>query len=439
MDTNSIWVYVFVVSSFFVSCAGVSLNLTASTIIPRKHQEVTLTCIFDDPPRASYTVYIRQIYGFSSYRQIAYFRQTTSVCSTYAYDLFGILETTGTLCGSGTNTANSKSKEYVATITLIVGEMTDYLCTSNYNRKYYYSNFVNLRTINKVECASLNISGGGDVLTVTEGKQYDGFTCSTGDANLELEVRLKLNDTSSTDLSVRKLKSAARIERRPTFCSHLANEQANTFITSISLAYVPERRHDGNYVYCSARNSEMGTSEEVTSNKIRLIVQFGPLEQEMSFNTDEVFYTVAESDSLTITCSVDCNPTCTYIWTYLDRGIATGSRLSLIHITEQEAGYYKCSARNPGSGITADKYFKLRVESSSFTVGAAAGIGVAVGVVVTSVVAVVTCLLVRRGIKCSRRKNTGVEKHTYANTGMQNLASREYKIFKPKIYLYSVF
>ncbi|XP_041361845.1 putative pregnancy-specific beta-1-glycoprotein 7 [Gigantopelta aegis] len=263
--------------------------------------------------------------------------------------------------------------------------MTNYYCTTyiDYDQAYH-SNFVHFTTINKVEYASLTISGGGDVLTVTEGKQYDGFTCSTGDASPEPEISLKLNDPSSTVLPVRKLKSRTRIERRPTFCSHLANDETNTFITSISVTYVPEREHDGKYVYCSARNSEMGISDKVTSNKIRLIVQYA--------------YTVDESESLTVKCSADCKPSCTYTWSYLDRGIATGSRLHLTHITRQEAGYYKCMARNPRSGITADKHFKLHVESkytlfkSYFSVGVAVGVGVAIGLGMSVVAVVIYCV-----------------------------------------------
>ncbi|XP_041361733.1 uncharacterized protein LOC121377712 [Gigantopelta aegis] len=397
---------------------GLTMKLTTSTVTPKHHQEVTLSCTVGDAAGFTYRVHIRRVQGRNSYSNLANFYQKASQCTANKIELSELVGTTSTFCGSGTSNTTSTSKEYGITIAVNVGEMTDYYCTIyiDYDQNYY-SNFVNLTAINKVECASLNISGGGDVLTVTEGKEYDGFTCNTGNANPEPEISLKLNDTSSTDLSVRKLKSRTRIEGRLTFCSHLANDETNTFLTSINVAYVPERCHDGNYVYCSARNSEMGINEEVTSNSIRLIVQYGPLESGMTFNLAEDTYTIDESGSVTVNCSVNCKPDCTYTWTYLDRGISTGNCLHLTNITRQEAGYYKCTARNPGSGITADKYFKLYVENSCFPVRVAVGPGVVIGLAVGIVAVTIYCVARRQ---CAQSTTSKKGDHVYDSTSVRN-------------------
>ncbi|XP_041360912.1 uncharacterized protein LOC121377101 isoform X3 [Gigantopelta aegis] len=418
MDTSSVCLNVFVLSAMTVCIAGFSLKLAASTVTPQIRQEVTLTCILDDARGFNNSVQIRnERHRHHFLQNIAYFYYSRSVCNSNVNDFDMQALPIRALCGLGTNTTYSTSKEYSLKMLLNVGEIAHYYCSAYNNGQDYYSKPVQMTSTNKVECACLSISGGGDVLTVTEGKQYDGFKCSTGDASPEPEIRLKLNDTSSANLSVRMLNTTARRERRPAYCSHVSIYDAFALITNTNLAYVPDRGHDGKHVYCSARNSEMGTNEEeVTSNKIRLIVQFGPLETEMTFDPAEDTYTVDESGSLTVNCSADCNPACTYIWTYLDRGIATGSRLSLIHITEQEAGYYKCTARNPGSGITADKYFKLYVEYSFFSIGPAAGVGVAVGVVVTSIVAVVICCVARRLTKVPQRSKSKRRENAHQNT-----------------------
>ncbi|XP_041360657.1 pregnancy-specific beta-1-glycoprotein 8-like [Gigantopelta aegis] len=158
----------------------------------------------------------------------------------------------------------------------------------------------------------------------------------------------------------------------------------------------------------------------------------GPLESDMTLNPAEDTYTVDESGSLTVNCSADCKPGCTYTWSYLDRGIATGSRLHLTHITEQEAGYYRCTARNPGSGITADKYFKLYVENSSFPVRVVVGLGVVIGLAVGVVAVTIYCVARRQ---CAQSTTSKKGDHVYESTSVRNNGNQNeetnYEVLRP--------
>ncbi|XP_041347012.1 uncharacterized protein LOC121366757 [Gigantopelta aegis] len=262
----------------------------------------------------------------------------------------------------------------------------------------------------KAECASLTTPEDVEVLTVTEGKDKT-FTCRIGGASPEPEVKLRLNGTSTTDPSVRKVSTSVASQSGETLCRPRKYDRYSP-LTTTQFGYSPDRRHDGKFVYCSARNSKMGINDEVTSNKIRLIVQYGPIGKDIAFKPDGAFYTVQESESVTVTCFTDCNPSCTYAWAYQDKVIVYGSRLFLPAATRLEAGYYKCTARNPGNGVTAERFLKLRVQYGSLSTGAAIGIGLAAGVVVASVVAVLICCVVRRKTQRRNRKRSDSEKHT---------------------------
>ncbi|XP_021352863.1 carcinoembryonic antigen-related cell adhesion molecule 1-like [Mizuhopecten yessoensis] len=58
-------------------------------------------------------------------------------------------------------------------------------------------------------------------------------------------------------------------------------------------------------------------------------------------------YTLTEGHTLsTVTCSSDCNPACTYIWTKDGQSQSTGSELQLNKIQRGQRGVYRCTASN---------------------------------------------------------------------------------------------
>ncbi|XP_041361689.1 uncharacterized protein LOC121377677 [Gigantopelta aegis] len=416
MDASSVYFIGVLFSGMFLCSAGISLSVKVSTETAKRNQKVTVTCTLQDSRGLVNTA----IYVHTNNYRMAYFYQRTSSCNSNVYNRGTATENVG-FCGSGTNSSESSSKEYTV-ITKTQYDTVYSYCKTTYRGNTYYSNFVPLSLLNKVECASLTISGSGAVLKVTEGKEYNYITCSTGGASPEPEVTLKLNDTSLSYLSARKSSTYSSHQNGLTLCSPRKYDgyspRRNT-----NFVYTPSRRHDGQYVYCSAKNSEMGIDEEVSSNKIRVVVQYGPAD--ITFIPDEVFYTVQEFESLTVTCFTECNPNCTYTWAYQGQTIVYENRLFLHEVTRLDAGYYNCTARNPGHGVTAKRSLKLRVQYGSLSTGAEIGIGLAVGVVVMSVVAVLIYCVVRRKTQRRNRTKSGSERHTYANTGMQNLSSRQ--------------
>ncbi|XP_041361849.1 uncharacterized protein LOC121377816 [Gigantopelta aegis] len=252
-----------------VNGQGLSMTITTSAVTARRNQDVTVTCTIQDAEGLQSTVYI---YLGTFYFRAAYFYQRATGCEPRSTDDRVPISLT-TVCGSGTNSSESSSKEYILT-TRPRKVLTNYYRGTSFRGSTYFSNAVTFSLLSEVDCASINISGGGDVLTVTQGTEFDGITCSTGGANPEPEVKLKLklDETSSADLPARKLASARTMEFERTLCNPLEFETYSSRTTA-RLAFVPDRHHDGKYVYCSAKNSEMGINDEVTSNEIRLIVQ----------------------------------------------------------------------------------------------------------------------------------------------------------------------
>ncbi|XP_041372795.1 nephrin-like [Gigantopelta aegis] len=71
---------------------------------------------------------------------------------------------------------------------------------------------------------------------------------------------------------------------------------------------------------------------------------------------------VAEGDSLTVTCAASCNPPCSYSWTLGNQRISATSQLTLTNINRSQTGnVYMCTATNSLIPKSKTKQFTLTV------------------------------------------------------------------------------
>ncbi|XP_033762031.1 hemicentin-1-like [Pecten maximus] len=126
-------------------------------------------------------------------------------------------------------------------------------------------------------------------------------------------------------------------------CSFVWTKPDNTNFTEspiLSLGQL-DRSETGIYT-CTSRNI-YGT----VSISIIITVQYGP-GSSISLNPPNVVYEKNEGDILqSITCSANCSPSCSFVWTKPDRSNFTVSPvLSLGELNRSEHGHYTCYARN---------------------------------------------------------------------------------------------
>ncbi|XP_033758554.1 uncharacterized protein LOC117340884 isoform X2 [Pecten maximus] len=126
-------------------------------------------------------------------------------------------------------------------------------------------------------------------------------------------------------------------------CTFVWTRQDNiTFTLSpvLSLGHL-DISEQGTYT-CSARNDQ-GES----SLSVHVVILAGP-GKSMSLSPPTTSYTMTEGSTLPdITCTADCRPGCTFVWTRQDNITFTLSPvLSLGHLDISEQGTYTCSARN---------------------------------------------------------------------------------------------
>ncbi|XP_033744309.1 hemicentin-1-like [Pecten maximus] len=134
-------------------------------------------------------------------------------------------------------------------------------------------------------------------------------------------------------------------------CTFVWTRPDNTNFTVspvLSLGQLDRLEH-GTY-RCTARN----VNEEFMTTII-VTVQYGP-GPSLILSPPETKYTRTEGDTLPdITCTADCRPGCTFVWTRPDNTIFTVSPvLSLGQLDISEHGTYRCTARNVAGESTKE-------------------------------------------------------------------------------------
>ncbi|XP_069115250.1 hemicentin-2-like isoform X2 [Argopecten irradians] len=126
-------------------------------------------------------------------------------------------------------------------------------------------------------------------------------------------------------------------------CTFVWTRPDNTNFTVspvLSLGQLDRSEH-GTYI-CTARND---IGESIISTEVAL--DYGP-SASLALSPPDTTYTRTEGDTLPdITCTADCRPDCTFVWTRPDNTNFTVSPvLSLGQLDRSEQGSYRCTARN---------------------------------------------------------------------------------------------
>ncbi|XP_033758279.1 hemicentin-2-like [Pecten maximus] len=132
-------------------------------------------------------------------------------------------------------------------------------------------------------------------------------------------------------------------------CTFVWTRPDNTNFTVspvLSLGQLDRSEH-GTY-RCTAMN--VGGESTITTS---VTVQYGP-GTSITLSPTDTTYTRTEGDTLPdITCTADCRPGCTFVWTRPDNTNFTVSPvLSLGQLDRSEHGTYRCTARNVGGEST---------------------------------------------------------------------------------------
>ncbi|XP_021373078.1 hemicentin-1-like [Mizuhopecten yessoensis] len=108
----------------------------------------------------------------------------------------------------------------------------------------------------------------------------------------------------------------------------------------------PRTGDHGSVWFCTRTNLNL-TDQELDSQKYTLNVAAGP-GTSLSLSPADTTYNRTERDTLSdITCTADCRPDCTFVWTKPDDTNLTASAvLSLGQLNRSEHGTYRCTARN---------------------------------------------------------------------------------------------
>ncbi|XP_033759002.1 cell adhesion molecule 2-like [Pecten maximus] len=118
-----------------------------------------------------------------------------------------------------------------------------------------------------------------------------------------------------------------------------------SYVTVSRLTLTLTRAMNGQSVVCSAYNTVGSIISD--TQQTTLDVQHGPTTS-VSLSTPGDTFTGNEGDTLPdITCTADCRPGCTFVWTRPDNTNFTVSPvLSLGQLDRSEQGTYVCTARN---------------------------------------------------------------------------------------------
>ncbi|KAK7495372.1 hypothetical protein BaRGS_00013311 [Batillaria attramentaria] len=98
------------------------------------------------------------------------------------------------------------------------------------------------------------------------------------------------------------------------------------------------------------------------TKQLNVDVQYGPGDTIELFPADSK-QVLNEGNSIFISCSADCNPACTYTWYLGNEAInSTNGGLSLVAVGPENAGTYRCAARN-GIGLETTAEVALVVQT----------------------------------------------------------------------------
>ncbi|KAK3586303.1 hypothetical protein CHS0354_035087, partial [Potamilus streckersoni] len=93
---------------------------------------------------------------------------------------------------------------------------------------------------------------------------------------------------------------------------------------------------------CTVSNGITGRSQSLQTT---LVVIYGPASGQVMLSTSDSNQTVEDSTMLNITCSADCYPRCSYIWTGPQDFSQPGTHLSCV-VDRNKGGNYICTASN---------------------------------------------------------------------------------------------
>ncbi|XP_021357371.1 carcinoembryonic antigen-related cell adhesion molecule 5-like [Mizuhopecten yessoensis] len=191
------------------------------------------------------------------------------------------------------------------------GQTGVYRCTASNGYGSRTSSDVSV-TVNYGPGASISISPADTTYTRTEGDTLTDITCTADCRPGCTFVWIKPDNTNFTASAVLSLGQLVRSEH-------------------------------GTY-RCTAGNV---AGESTTTTSVIVTVQYGP-GTSITLSPPDTTYTRTEEDTLPdITCTADCRPDCTFVWTKPDNTNFTASAvLSLGQLDRLEHGTYKCTARN---------------------------------------------------------------------------------------------
>ncbi|XP_033758281.1 lachesin-like [Pecten maximus] len=126
-------------------------------------------------------------------------------------------------------------------------------------------------------------------------------------------------------------------------CTYSWTKEGQSITTGSGLQLNNIQRGQGGVYRCTASNGH-GSDVSVTIN---VIVNYGP-STSIALSPSDTTYTRTEGDTLPdITCTADCRPGCTFVWTRPDNTNFTVSPvLSLGQLVRSEHGTYMCAAWN---------------------------------------------------------------------------------------------
>ncbi|XP_033758290.1 hemicentin-1-like [Pecten maximus] len=126
-------------------------------------------------------------------------------------------------------------------------------------------------------------------------------------------------------------------------CTYSWTKDGQSYITGSGIQLTNIQRGQGGVYRCTASN-EYGSAR---GDDVSIAVYYGP-GTSIALSPPDSIYTRTEGDTFPdITCTADCRPGCTFVWTRPDNTNYTVSPvLSLGQLDRSEHGTYRCTARN---------------------------------------------------------------------------------------------